>query len=76
MEKYHIENNLFAFHVTKREYMDGIVKNGLLPLNGDRSKSVGEEDNGYNRIYFFTNSNNMKEWITDLYTNQNIYHIE
>ena len=36
--------------------MDGIVKNGLLPLNGDRSKSVGEEGKGYNRIYFFTNS--------------------
>lgn len=76
MEKQDVNYDLYAFHITKREYMDSIIKNGLLPLNGDRSKSVGEEGNGYNRIYFFTNGSHMQEWITDLYPDENIYDIE
>lgn len=76
MEKQDINYDLYAFHITKRECMDSIIKNGLLPLNGDRSKSVGEDGKEYNRIYFFTNGSHMQEWITDLYPDENIYDIE
>lgn len=54
----------FAYHITKKEYMESIIKKGLIPQIGDRSKSVGDDIKG---VFFFDCMEDYDFWLTVLY---------
>lgn len=54
----------FVYHLTKKEYMDGIIEKGLVPQIGDRSKSVGDNIKG---VFFFDSMYDYDFWLTALY---------
>ena len=63
----------YAFHVTSVDSIKEICKEGLKPLCGERSKSVGDNIKG---VFFFDYLNSASEWIDVLYKDKNIYELE
>ena len=67
------QTNHDAFHVTTTDNMQKICKEGLLPLCGERSKSVGDDIEG---IFFFDYLGSAPDWIDALYEGKDIREIE
>ena len=63
----------YAFHLTNKKAIDDISRQGLKPLCGERSKSVGDDTKG---IYFFDCLGSVTNWIEALYENKNIEELE
>lgn len=63
----------YAFHLTNKKAIGSISKQGLKPLCGKRSKSVGDDTKG---IYFFDCLGSVTDWIEALYENKNIEELE
>ena len=63
----------YSYHITNTEAMKGICKNGLKPLVGDRSMSVGDNIKG---IFFFDSLYSINDWIERLYKDKDIYELE
>lgn len=59
----------YSYHITNTEAMEGICKNGLKPLVGDRSKSIGDNIKG---IFFFDSLYLINDWIERLYKDKDI----
>mgnify|MGYP003305981478 CR=1 FL=1 len=57
----------YAFHLTNKKAIGSISKQGLKPLCGKRSKSVGDDTKG---IYFFDCLGSVTDWIEALYENK------
>ncbi len=55
----------FVYHLTKKEYMKGIIEKGLIPQVGDRSESIGDDIKG---IFFFDWMECYDFWVTALYS--------
>ena len=73
LEPFIWRENHYSYHLTNIEAMEGICKNGLIPLVGDRSKSVGDNIKG---VFFFDSLYLMNDWIERLYENKDIYQLE
>lgn len=54
----------FVCHITEEKNMLSIIKNGLLPLNGERCKSVMDDRNG---VFCLDGVHNVQYWIEELY---------
>ena len=63
----------YVYHITNADAMEVICQEGLKPLCGDRSKSVGEDIKG---IFFFDGLPSTNEWIEMLYENANVEELE
>lgn len=63
----------FVYHLTNVAAMKGIIKSGLLPMVGDRSKMVGDNIQG---IYFYYDFDETKDWINSIYRRDDIHDIE
>ena len=57
----------FAYHITEKQNIDSIIKNGLIPSIGNRSRVAGDE---FKAIYFFDEIYSLEEWMDFLYQNQ------
>ena len=62
-----------AFHITNTEAMMRICMNGLIPMCGERSRSVGDDTKG---IFFFDCLGSVSNWIDLLYRDRDIYELE
>jgi hypothetical protein len=62
-----------AFHVTPKENIESILKNGLIPQIGYRSRKIEEKNAA---IYFFINKeeceNALGNWLGDEFDDENI----
>ena len=54
----------FVFHITEEKNMLSIMENGLLPLNGDRCKSIMDERQG---VFCLDGLYNVENWAEILY---------
>lgn len=63
----------YAYHITNIEAMKNICNEGLKPLCGERSKSVGDDIKG---IFFFDSLYSVNKWINALYENKDIHELE
>ena len=57
----------FAYHITEKNNMDSIIKYGLIPSFGDRSKIAGDR---FKAVFFFDNIYNIESWMDFLYKNK------
>ena len=57
----------FAYHITEKNNMDSIIKYGLIPSFGDRSKIAGDR---FKAVFFFDNIYNIENWMEFLYKNK------
>ena len=62
-----------AFHITTTDNMEKICKEGLLPLCGERSKSVGDNIEG---IFFFDYLGSAPDWMDALYEDKDVNELE
>ena len=63
----------FGYHITNIESMESICKEGLKPMLGERSISIGETEK---RIFFTCCLNEIPKWIGLLYEKRNIEELE
>lgn len=63
----------YVYHIATVDNIESIIKNGLVPKCGLRSKSV--EDNK-KAIYFFDSLYSIDNWIDELYKNKSIKELE
>ncbi len=63
----------YVYHLTNVPAMKGIIKSGLIPQIGDRSKSVGDDIEG---IFFFFELEDMRSWAETIYDEKDIYSVE
>lgn len=54
----------YAYHITEKNNIESIIKYGLLPSFGDRSKLAGDK---FKAVFFFDNLYNIEEWMNFLY---------
>lgn len=72
-EEFIWRKNHFVYHITKKENIEGIIKKGLVPQIGDRSKLIGDNTKG---VFFFDSPSFLEFWIYELYENNTINDIE
>ncbi len=63
----------FVYHLTRKEYMKDIVTQGLKPLCGENSKSIGDTRKA---IYFFDCLQYLYDWCDALYSIENYNQLE
>lgn len=63
----------YAFHVTNVDAMKSICRDGLIPLCGERSRSVNDDIIG---IFFFDHLVSASFWMDVLYENKDITELE
>ena len=63
----------FAYHLTSSDYMKMICSQGLKPLCGERSQSVGDDTKG---VFFFDCLESVLDWIDYLYKDRNVEELE
>lgn len=63
----------FVYHLTRKEYMEKIVTQGLKPMCGENSKSIGDTKKA---IYFFDNLRFLEDWVDALYGIENANNLE
>ena len=63
----------YAFHITNTDVIDHICMEGLKPLCGERSESIGDNVGG---IFFFDYLGSVSDWIDALYKTKSIYELE
>lgn len=63
----------FAYHLTKKEKMSDIIIQGLKPLCGENSKSVGDTRKA---IYFFDKLQFLYDWVDVLYSREDSNQLE
>ena len=63
----------YVYHLTNVTAMMDIKKEGLKPMVGDRSKSVGDNIEG---IFYFYNLEDMNSWLNAIYDTSNKYGVE
>ena len=57
----------YVYHITNKKNMENIITNGLKPMLGERSISIGDTIKG---IYFTDNLYVIDEWMDKLYDNK------
>lgn len=62
-----------AYHLTNKDSMKSICCQGLKPLCGERSKSVGDNTKG---VFFFDLLESVSNWIDWLYKNRDVSELE
>lgn len=73
MFKYTVKRNTCAFHITTKDNIASISKNGLLPMLGERSLRADETEK---RLYFFRSMTELCVWIDSLYLGVDPYELE
>lgn len=63
----------YVYHLTRQECMEKIIVEGLRPICGERSKSVGDIRRA---VYFFDSLSRTEEWMECLYTEKDIKGLE
>ena len=63
----------YVFHITNTDAMASICSQGLIPLCGERSKSVNDNTKG---IFFFDALSSVSDWVNTLYETKDIYELE
>lgn len=62
-------NDYYVCHITEEKNMQSIIRNGLVPSNGDRCKSIMDDRRG---VFCFDEICNMKVLIKHLYGQSNL----
>lgn len=72
-DEFIFDKDKYVYHLTNVTAMEGIKKDGLLPMVGERSKKVGDKIEG---IFFFFELEDMKSWAETIYDEKDIYSVE
>lgn len=66
--KEEVSNDLAFFHITRHENLPSIMRKGLIPQTGERSRKIGEDLDG---IYLFESKEMAEDalmnWLSDEY---------
>ena len=63
----------YGYHITEKKNMESIITNGLIPMCGERSQSVGDENVA---ICFAQGLHQINEWIDILNYDKDIWSLE